>query len=189
MTDDGTGAAQATPDATPDKKEKEKAEWTDAAQAALSRLDGSAWADKKKTTILALVDAHLSGKSEETVWDKPGTCARNTYHSKWKRDPLFAQALADVDALARGWRDGKALRALNLAAERLALAAPVAVTRLVERMGSRDESIILRAAVAILDRAGIETAAKSSSKSEVDIDVRSLSDEELDALLDDAGRG
>lgn len=163
------------------------AEWTDEAQAALSRLDGERHADKMKATILALVDAHLSGQSEETVWGKPETCARNTYHSKWKKDPIFAQVLAEVDALAKGWRDGRSLRALNQAAERLALASPVAVAKLIERLQSMDERIILRAATAILDRAGMETAAKSSSQ--VDVDVSNLSDEELQAIVAGTGGG
>jgi len=70
----------------------------------------------------------------------------------------------EVDGLAKGWRDGRSLRALNKAAESLALAAPVAVTKLMDRLESEDEAIILRAAMAILDRAGMETAAKSSSQ-------------------------
>jgi hypothetical protein len=159
------------------------AEWTEAAQAALVRLDGERHGDKMKATILALVDAHLAGRSEETVWGLPEACSRNTYHGKWKRDPLFAQVLGEVDALAKGWRDGRSLRALNEAAERLALASPVAVAKLIERLKSEDEGIILRAATAILDRAGIETAAKSSSRAEVEVDVSRLSDEELQAIL------
>jgi predicted phosphoribosyltransferase len=163
------------------------AEWMEAAQGALSRLDGEQWADKKKATILALVDAHLAGRSEETVWDRPETCARNTYHAKWKHSPTFADVLVEVDGLARGWRDGRSLRALNEAAERLALAAPVAVAKLIERLKSDDEAIILRAAVAILDRAGLETAAKSSSR--VDVDMSKLSDAELQAIIGGTGKG
>ncbi len=163
------------------------ADWMEAAQGALSRLDGEQWADKKKATILALVDAHLAGRSEETVWDKPETCARNTYHAKWKRDALFADVLVEVDGAARSWRDGRSLRALNEAAERLALAAPVAVGKLIERLKSTDESIILRAAMAILDRAGLETATKSSSR--VDVDMSKLSDAELQAIIGGTGKG
>ena len=168
------------------------AEWTDEAQATLARLDGEAWADKKKATIVALVDAHLSGQSEETVWGRPETCARNTYHGKWKKDPIFAQVLADVDGLARGWKDGRSVRALGQAAERLALASPVAVAKLIERLQSMDENIILRAATAILDRAGMETAAKSSSQADVEMDVRGLaelSDDELERIAAGSGGG
>lgn len=161
-------------------------EWVGGAQATLSRLNGEVWADKKKATILALVDAHLSGQSEETVWGRPETCARNTYHLKWKKDPLFAAVLADVDGLARGWKDGRSMRALSEAAERLALASPVAVAKLIERLKSQDESIILRAATAILDRAGMQTAAKSS---QVDVDMSTLSDAELQAIIGGKGKG
>lgn len=156
-------------------------EWTVAAQGALSRLDGEQWADKKKATIIALVDAHLAGRSEETVWSKPETCSRTVYHQRWKRNPLFAEVLAEVDGLAKGWRDGRSLRALNDAADMLALAAPVAVGKLLKRLKSTDESIVVRAAIAILDRAGMETATKSSSS--VDVDVSKLSDEELQRIV------
>lgn len=150
-------------------------EWLAEAQEALARLDGTAWAEKKKATIIALVDARLAGRPEESIWNRPEVCARNTYHSKWKRDPLFAEVLAEVDRLAKAHRDGRALRALQQAAERLALASPVAVGKLVERLNSTDENIILRAAVAILDRADFSTAAKSSALTG-----------EMDGLLDDA---
>jgi bacteriocin-like protein len=63
------------------------------------------------------------------------------------------------------------------------------VTRILERLGSDDEAIILRAAFGILDRAGLETASKSSSKVDVDIDVRSLSDDELQAIVGGTGGG
>ncbi len=96
-----------------------------------------------------------------------------------------ARKLAEVDGLAKGWRDGRSLRALNDAAERLALAAPVAVGKLIERLKSDDEAIILRAAIAILDRAGLETAAKSSQA----VDVSKLSDEELQRIIAGKGRG
>jgi len=164
------------------------AEWITQAGEALARLNGAQWAEKKKSTIVALADAHLAGRSEETVWDLPDVCARSTYHAKWKRDPLFAEVLATVDGQAKQWRDTRSLRALQDAAERLALASPVAVTKLLERLTkSEDESIIIRAAVAILDRAGIETGVKSSRQTELGIDVRALTDAELDALIGDGG--
>lgn len=125
----------------------------------LDRLDGREW-QKKRATVLALVDARLAGRSEETIWDSPETCNRSTYHNKWKKDQTFAQVLANCTAIARRHRDGKPARALMQAGSTLQLASPAAVTRLIALLLSLDESIAHRAAVAILDRAGIETAAK-----------------------------
>lgn len=139
--------------------------WVQLAHEELSRLDGSSHAAKRKATIIALVDAHLAQRSEETVWDRDDTCARNTYHSKWKKDPLFAEVLERVDALAREWQDKRALHALQEAAEALALASPDAVRSLVAMMGQTEDLTNARlSATAILDRAGVETAAKSSSE-------------------------
>jgi hypothetical protein len=144
------------------------AEWQDVAQAELNRIQGQ-HAVKQRATILALVDAHLSGRSEETVWGQAETCSRNTYHNKWKRNAVFVDVLGKVDTLAREWKDGRALRALQSAAERLALASPVAVAKVIEKLNSLDEQVVLRAAFGILDRAGMETAAKSSSTTDVAI--------------------
>lgn len=168
--------------------EEPKPDWKSRASAALARLNDVQWADKKKATVLALVDAHLAGISEETVWGRPETCARNTYHNKWKRDPLFAEVLAEVDRLARDWRDNRALYALEEAAEELRLASPDAVRRLVSIMSQAEDLTNSRlAATAVLDRAGMETAAKSSSS--VDVDVSKLTDAELQAIIEGESRG
>lgn len=163
-------------------------DWKARAAAALARLNGEQWADKKKATILALVDAHLAGQSEESIWGRPETCSRNTYHAKWKHDELFAAVLAEVDSLARDWRDNRRLYALEEAAEALALASPDSVRRLVAIMQQAEDLTNSRlAATAILDRAGVETAAKSSSR--VDVDVSKLSDAELQAIIAGEGGG
>lgn len=159
----------------------------------LNRLSGQ-HAEKQKRTILALVDARLAGRSEETVWTTPGTCNRSTYHTKWKKDPVFAGVLDACTKAAIAHRDGAAARALAQAAERLALLAPPAVGRLAGLLNSDDEAIILRASVAILDRAGVETGAKSQSTATVQIaDWRADAErrrqqaaETIDAYDDDA---
>lgn len=142
------------------------AEWIEVATEQLSRLDNP-HREKKRATIIALVDARLAGRTEESVWNQPQTCSRNTYHSKWKRDPVFADVLDNVYHMARDWNDGRSVRALAEAAERLALASPAAVTKIIQRLGSEDEAIVLRAAFGILDRAGVETAAKVDVRNEV----------------------
>ena len=134
-------------------------EWVKEAQAALHRL-GPPHEEKKKATIIALVDARLAGRSEESVWKLPEVCNRNTYHMKWKKDPVFAGVLDEVDRLARGWKDNRALRALNQAAERLAVASPAAAMAAIRMLEADDMAVRLRAAFGILDRAGFQTAAK-----------------------------
>ena len=166
-------------------------EWVDVVQAAFGGLKPPN-VDKKKATIIALVDARLAGRPEESVWKQPGVCNRGTYHLKWKKQPDFADCLAEVTRVATTWRDSRALRALQEAAERLALAAPIAVAKATALLGSDDEQIRLRAAFGILDRAGVETASKGSVaaevKHDVDINLSRLDDAELDALARIAGR-
>lgn len=139
------------------------AEWETLAASELDRLTNP-HAAKKRATVIALVDARIAGRPEETVWTLPETCSRTVYHTKWKRDPVFAEVLEQVTAAARQWRDGTALRALAQAAERLALASPVAVARAIALLQSSDEQVVLRAAFGILDRAGVETAVKSRTE-------------------------
>lgn len=162
----------------------QSATWSGAAEilAAFDRLDNP-HAQKKRDTIIALVDARLAGRSEETVWRLPQCCSRNTYHSKWKQEPAFAHALELATQTARGWKDGEAMRALSESARRLALASPLAVTKLIERLGSVDETIIVRAAVAILDRAGTETAGKASA--DVDMTVHHATQAAIDKIYGD----
>lgn len=132
--------------------------------AQLERLDGRQHAEKMKTTIFALVAARTAGRSEETVWSQPGTCNRATYHNKWKADATFADVLKRVTAAARHYKDTEAARQVAKAAERLALASPVAAARLAALLQSDDETTVRLAAINILDRAGLETAAKSQQQ-------------------------
>jgi hypothetical protein len=168
------------PDPTPD--------WLAHAAAQLARLAGP-HADKKRATVIALADARLAGKPEATIWNRaehPTVCNRNVYY-KWidpnrhGYDPVFVEVLETVTKLAREWRDTRALRALQQAAEKMALASPLAADQLVSiatagqvrraRPGPNGRPQVftepaatpevLRAAVALLDRAGMQTAAKS----------------------------
>lgn len=143
----------------------------DAIRTQLARLDADpSHAEKKKATILAIVAARLEFRSEESVWGDPKVCNRATYHAKWKKQPLFADVLHQVTQAAKAHRDSRAARSLAQASERLALAANPAVGRLVQLLTSNDESIILRAAVAILDRAGLETAQKATTGTAGDLE-------------------
>ena len=135
------------------------ADWKDLAQTELVRITGLHH-QRKRNTILALVETRLAGRAEESVWSLPETCSRNTYHSKWKQDETFASVLANVTALATKWQSGRRLAALEEAAEELALAAPDAVAALTQLLQSANEKTRRMAAVNILDRAGMETAQK-----------------------------
>lgn len=140
------------------------ADWTTAEALAdeLGRLE-EPHRQKKIDTILALVDARLSRKSEETIWARPEVCNRTTYHTKWKKDPIFADVLQRCTAAARHYQNTRAARAIAQAAEDLALASPKAVRRLIKILDADDNTDARLAAVAILDRAGLETAAKSET--------------------------
>ena len=70
-------------------------DWADVVADELDRFQGD-HANKKRSTVIALVDARMAGKAEETVWNLPLTCSRNTWHTKWKHDPLFQDILANV---------------------------------------------------------------------------------------------
>lgn len=140
-------------------------EWVGAALGQLERLPPP-HVELKRSTIIALVDARLAGRSPESLWGTPGVCARSTWHEKWKRNALIAEVYEAVAALALRHQDTKTLRALESAATYLALASPEAVGKLIKLMMSQDEGIVLRSATAILDRAGMETAAKGSASVE-----------------------
>lgn len=157
--------------------------WIDAAAAALDKLENP-HRRKKRNTIIALVDARLAGRSEETVWGRPEVCSRTVYHLKWKHDPAFVSVLEEVTQIAHRWQDKRMLQALRSASERMALAAPVAAAKLVALLASEKPSVVLRAATAILDRTGIDLRAQLAQPSDLEIVVR-WGDEEQNADADD----
>lgn len=124
--------------------------------------------EKRRNTIIALVEARLNGTSEEEVFKRRDTCARRIYHEKWKKEPLFADTLAKVTAAARS---AKAKSALDNALHKLTLNTEVAVDRVVELIQHVDGRIALSASFGLLDRAGIETATKSSHSIDTDIPI------------------
>lgn len=149
-------------------------DWAEAVANELDRLRGLQHEHKRRNTILALVDARLAGRSEETVWGRPETCNRSTWHNKWKHDGIMVDVLGNVERSARRWTDTRAARALASAAEKLALASPEAVVVAIQRMTSGDENVALRAAFGILDRAGVETAPKQAQEHGLAPELESL---------------
>lgn len=160
-------------------------DWIAAAKNELDRL-AEPHREKKRATVIALVDARLSGQSEELIWDRekfPNVCARSVYHGKWKKNALFMDVLAKVTELAQGWKDGEELRAVQSAVRKLRMATPAVADQLVGvatlgrvrrvQQGVNGAQVVfenassaevIRAAVALLDRAGIETAAKTDAR-------------------------
>lgn len=142
--------------------------WKDVLFAELARLNGEQHERKKKDTVIAIIDANMSGKSEDTVWGREDTCARSTWHDKWKKEPLIADVLARARRLAHDWRDGLAANTLAEAAELLALESYASVQEAARlRDESDDDRVRLQAAFGILDRADIKTATKVDMRSEV----------------------
>lgn len=140
--------------------------WKNTIRAELARLNGVQHERKKKDTLIALIDANMAGNSEETVWGRGDTCARSTWHDKWKRDPLIADVLDRARRLAHDWRDGLAANTLAQAAELLALESYASVEKAAHlRDESEDDRVQLQAAFGILDRASALTAAKSDVSS------------------------
>ncbi len=193
-------------------------DWAAVAAPELARFDGLPHAHKMRATVLALVTARVNGVPEATVWDRashPDVCSKTIYQNKWRRQPLFASVLANVEAAVRLHQDTRTLRALQSAAERLALASEDAAAQLIslanrglikrtvtdadgkdhvfyEKAAGAD---ILRAVLGLLDRAGVETAQKGSTETSGDINVQgtlnvNLSDTErstrIAAILDAA---
>jgi len=170
------------------------AEWVAQVEAAFEGLRAP-HVDRKRATIIALVDARLSGRSDESVFRAPraeGVCHRSTYHEKWKFEPDFAQTLTTVEGLARSWKTNRAATALAQAAERLILASPIAAAKAIALLASGDEKVQLQAAFGILDRADPMTAAKAAGKIAQHVDVEfslgELADDDLAALAGIAGR-
>lgn len=127
--------------------------------------------NKKRFTVTRLIDARIAGESDASVFRQPGTVSRDTWYKKWSKDPIIASALETIEALVRPARDRAALAAMAGAAATMQLSSPAAVARAVELMQSKDDAVALKAAFGILDRAGMETAIKSSTALEGEIPI------------------
>lgn len=121
--------------------------------------------EKMVNTIVAIIDARLSGLPESAVFDREDTCAKTTYYTKWLADEEFAAALEEATRLAYEWKDGWAMSRVRQAAEMLQVASPdmVAIALAVAKLTftSGDYAAALRASFGALDRADVKTAVKS----------------------------
>lgn len=162
--------------------------WKSVLFAELARLNGEQHERKKKDTVIAIIDANMSGKSEETVWGREDTCARSTWHDKWKKDPLIADVLERARRLAHTWRDNLAATTLAEAAELLALESYASVQTAAQlRDESEDDRVRLQAAFGILDRADIKTATKVDMRGEVKHELDSDTAQSVFDILASAG--
>lgn len=134
-------------------------EWVEDVAEQLDRIKGHG-AQRKRDTIIALVDARLNQRTDATAFRQVGTAHKITYHKSWKHDPTFVEVLAEVERLATHWRNMRQARHLAEAGDRLAQLTPSAVTVLAKAMKSDDLNVALKAAFGVLDRAGMQTAAK-----------------------------
>ncbi|MCP4427165.1 MAG: hypothetical protein GY803_21980 [Chloroflexi bacterium] len=133
---------------------------------------GYSHTEKMVNTIVAIVDAELSGRGVTAVFGRPETCSKNIYHTKWKYDPDFKACLTAVRGLATEWKDGEAGRAIATAAKMLKMAAPKAVQKAIDSIDSYDPNVALRASLAVLDRGDVETAVKSTQVVDGEMEVK-----------------
>jgi hypothetical protein len=117
---------------------------------ALARF-GGAHAEKKRQTVLALVEAELAGEPEEKVWKRPDTCSRSTYHARWKKNTQFTRTLALVRDIARKYAAAQPAAAMIRARRTMQLGTAPAADRTVRELDSEDGNIALKAAKIIID--------------------------------------
>lgn len=142
-----------------------EADWTSLAEiiAALASF-GGAHAEKKRQTIIALVEAELAGDPEETVWSRPDTCSRSTYHARWKRNKQFTRVLALVRDIARKYASAAPAAAMIKARRTMQLGTAPAATRTVRELDNEDGNIALKAAKMIIDATGLFDDEKPSDQ-------------------------
>lgn len=135
--------------------------WLEAINDHLDRLEGT-HLQKRRDTVIQIVDARLSGRSDASALARPDTCSPTVFYNKWMKDPVFAEVLEIATSTARRWKSEEHLRALHRAARALQLSSTRAVARLIELLDSGDERVQLDSAKSILDRAGVATAIKAA---------------------------
>lgn len=135
--------------------------WHKVVAADLERITGREW-KKKRNTIIQIVDARLSERSDASALLRPDTCSKTIFYNKWMKDPVFKEVLENATSSAKRYMDEENLRAIERAATLLQLASPRAVARLLALLDSEEERIVLDASKSVLDRAGVATAIKSA---------------------------
>lgn len=145
--------------------------WLEFGLSELARIENPE-RNKKINTLIAIVDARLAGESDASVFRRAGTVSRNIWYEKWSHDPVIVNVLANLESIARPLHDAQAIRAMAAAATKIQIVSPRAAQTAIDKLASLDEAIALRAAFGLLDRAGVETAAKSSAAMDSEIVIK-----------------
>lgn len=139
---------------------------------------------KKQHTVLRMAQAAAEGRSLDSVFEEPGTCAKSTWYGDkrkkrtgWRDDSAIAHAVEIATDRALWWMRYTDGRGVQAGLEELAVAVPLAVRQAVNfvthgqaivRRGGQAVAVeaspteILKAALGIMDRASATTAAKGS---------------------------
>lgn len=121
---------------------------------ALARF-GGAHAQKKRDTVIALVEAELAGEPEETVFKRPDTCSRSTYHHRWKKNKQFTRILALARDIARKYHSAQQAAAMLEARRTMQLGSAPAARVMVDTLQDDDSRVALSAARAIIEIVGL----------------------------------
>ena len=139
---------------------------------------------KKQHTVLRMAHAAAEGRSLDSVFEEPGTCAKSTWYGDkrkkragWRDDADIAKAIEVATDRALWWMRYTDGRGVQAGLEELAVAVPVAVRQAVNFV-TRGQAIvqrgghtvalevtpadILKAVLGIMDRAGAGTAPKGT---------------------------
>ncbi len=155
--------------------------WIDLVVDELDKLAGQSGEDLMRSTIIAVVDRKLQGLPVEHIFGSSPKIASASAFYKWRRqNSTFRSVLDTCWHMARDYEERRALVAVERAAVRLKLAAPLASARVIKTMSSSDENTALRAALALLDRADKETGVKSTIEQRQDGTVRVTFEERFD---------
>lgn len=120
---------------------------------ALAQFRGQG-AQSKRTTVLELVRAELEGRPENSVWSVPGTCARSTYHGKWKKNDQFVAVARYVRDVGIKYSSTEQARQVLASRDWLRKYTTNAAFVLTSLVTSSNEQIAYKAARAVLDITG-----------------------------------
>lgn len=115
----------------------------------LNEITG-AHAEKKKATILALVQARLNNQTARSVFADPAYCNESTYHKKWKHDPVFARVFDYVMSAATTLVNAEELIFMVEARRYVQRRTPQAAKVLIKTLDDERSDVALKAAIETL---------------------------------------
>lgn len=121
---------------------------------------------KKRATVVKLAFARANQQRLDDVFEQPDTCARIIWYTKWKDDPVIAEAFEACYRRVLDWNDEQtgAIQAHYLRLQRQRIAeyaadAPAAL-KAVMQDANQTGTARISAAEKLMDRADPETAGK-----------------------------